>query len=158
MKKIQLTKEKFALVDDEDYVYLNRHNWYASKGYSTYYACRRSKDKIILMHRTVMNQTGNLYVDHKDSNGLNNQKNNLRICTQSQNNGNSKMRKDNKSGIKGVSWNKLNKNWVACITINYKKKHIGTFSNKLKAKEAYEIEAKKHFGKFYFNGKERTLV
>jgi hypothetical protein len=150
MKKIKLTRNKYALVDDEDYDELNQHKWYAHKTKNTSYVRRRQKT--IHMHRVIMNPPSHLHIDHIDGNGLNNQKENLRICTGTQNQGNSKIRKDNTSDIKGVSWHKVNNKWVSHISINGKRKNLGYFSDKNEAKNAYTRAAKEHFGEFYSKG------
>lgn len=106
------------------------------------------------MHRLIMNPLNNLFIDHKDGNGLNNQKENLRICTQAQNIGNSIISKNNKSGIKGVCWDKARNKWRASITINNKHVHLGRFLNINNAKDAYIKAAKEYFGEFYCNRKE----
>ncbi len=91
----------FAIVDDEDYERLSKNKWYIMKLYhcdtEILYARRYDgsvKDenyKAILMHREILNVHGReKKVDHKDGNGLNNQKQNLRICTHSDNNGKQK--------------------------------------------------------------------
>ena len=86
MKKIPLRgkygKGKFALVDDEDFNYLNQFKWFAKKPfYGKQYAVRNlyiyvSKNKykgsVIRMHREIMKATTGIEVDHKDGNGLNN--------------------------------------------------------------------------------------
>ncbi len=151
MKRIQLTRNKYTLVDDEDYEYLNQYKWYAYKGRNTYYAVKTDHKlkKQIRMHRVIMKPPSYLQVDHKDGDGLNNQKENLRICTNQQNAGNSRIRKDNTSGIKGVTWYKRDKKWKAQIKINNKNKHLGYFSDKNKAKRVYIKAAKRHFGEFY---------
>jgi hypothetical protein len=155
MKKIKLTQNKYALVDDEDYEYLNQWKWSIHKKKNTFYVIRniptkmKKVRKFALIHRLIMNPPDDKVIDHKDGDGLNNQKSNLRICTQSQNNGNSKIRKDNTSGIKGVSWHKAGKKWGASISKSKKRIFLGLFSNIDDAKNVYEKEAKEYFGKFY---------
>ena len=105
MKTIQLTQGQFALVDDEDYDFLMQWKWQAHKDKSTYYATRveygKNIKKGIKMHRVIMNTPRNMETDHKDRNGLNNQKYNLRICTRGQNQTNK--RNWGKSKNKGVN-------------------------------------------------------
>ncbi len=102
MKKIFLYKGRglnrvqsdvFAMVDDEDFEYLNQWKWgCTTKQGNTYYACRsvRTDRKLItyFMHRIIMGlqKSDKRVIDHKDRNGLNCQRVNMRICTQSQNN------------------------------------------------------------------------
>jgi hypothetical protein len=156
MKKIKLTKNKYALVDDEDFDELNQYKWFAHKKRNNkYYSIRtvwmkmEKTKKTIRMHRVIMNCSDDKIVDHKDGNGLNNQRENLRICTNLQNQGNRKLNKNNTSGIRGVYLRKDDKKWEANIRINNKTKHLGIFTDKLEAKNVYTKAAKEHFGEFY---------
>ncbi len=154
MKIIQLTQNKVAIVDDEDYEELNKFNWTYIKSTYTYYASRNDykNNKVVGMHRVVMNCPKGMEIDHINGDGFDNRKSNLRICTRSQNNYNNRIRKNNTSGIKGVWWNKRNKKWCVGIRIRYKNKHLGSFSDINDAKLAYEKAAKLYFGEFYSDG------
>ena len=86
MKAIQLTRGYKALVDDADYEWLNKWKWYAVKGTSTYYVMTYIKNRSTRMHRLILGLTDpKILGDHKDHNGLNNQRHNIRICTISEN-------------------------------------------------------------------------
>jgi hypothetical protein len=105
MKEISLTRGKVALIDDEDFKYLNQWKWYAHKIGRTYYAdcTQKINDHFIhvYMHRIIMKPSKGMEIDHIDHNGLNNQKSNLRFCTHSQN-----MKNHSQHGLKkfvGVS-------------------------------------------------------
>ena len=89
-------------------------------------------------------------IDHEDNNPLNNKIENLRECTKSQNSHNSKLRKDNTSGTKGLRWNEKTQRWTAEIYVKSKKIYIGCFleSEKENAKKAIEKARKKLHGKF----------
>lgn len=103
MKEIQLTQGRVALVDDEDYEFLNQFKWHADNHGHTFYAARslwiNGKKVIHLMHWYVMKGKG---VDHIKDGGLNNQKSNLRFCDKSKNAMNQKPRKVGTSKYKGV--------------------------------------------------------
>ena len=95
-----------------------------------------------------MNASGGQIVDHIDGNGLNCQKDNLRICTHSQNQHNSGIRRNNTSGYIGVSWSKREEKWIAQITVNGKVKRIGAFDDVIEAAKAYDEEALSKRGEF----------
>lgn len=146
MKKIKITRGKYTLVDDNDFDLLSKWKWhYNLKNVSrTSYPLRRQ----VLMHREIMNPPPGFQVDHIDGNFLNNQRKNLRICTHAQNIQNQKLRKDNTSGYKGVSYFKRDKTWRVRLQVNNKDIWIGYFSSPELAYEAYCNAAKKYFGKF----------
>lgn len=106
----QIGKGKFVKVDDEDYDWLNQYNWFASRGTGdTIYAARSQKVKVgkwtcILMHRMILKitETSGIMGDHIDGDGLNNQRNNLRVATNGQNQANARKFKSGQSIYKGV--------------------------------------------------------
>jgi len=151
-KEIELTQGKIALVDDDDFERLNQHKWhYFGLGYAARHGSKQKGSKeinYILMHREIMNFPEKTGVDHKNHNGIDNRKENLRICGQDKNLMNTRIRSDNKSGFKGVSWNKEKNKWVVHIRINCKTIHVGYYSDKRKAAMAYNEAAKRYFGEF----------
>ena len=99
------------------------------------------------MHRFILNAPKGQYVDHRDRNGLNNQKRNLRFCTQSQNMMNLKS-STGTSKYKGVSWNIKYKRWQSHIRLNYKLKNLGSYNSEIEAALAYDHAARELFGEF----------
>jgi hypothetical protein len=89
-----------------------------------------------------------MYVDHINGNGLDNRKKNLRICTNAENIRNSKMRKSNKSGVKGIYWLARANCWHATIKFNYKSRHVGYFKDIEQAKKAIMDARVKYHGEF----------
>lgn len=87
MKEISVGQGLFAMVDDGDYATLIKYNWHAIRADNTIYVGTTGivKGKVIKMHRLIMNTPSHLVVDHIDHNGLNNQRHNLRNCTQGEN-------------------------------------------------------------------------
>ena len=153
MREIKLTQGKVTLVDDEDFERLNRHKWYASRSGQSWYAQRNDysngKRKTIIMHREIMNIIGDIGIDHITGNGLHNLKENLRVATHQQNMHNRKLpQKNNKLGIKGVSWHKASKKFRAQIRINDKLIHLGIFTVLADAEQAYRVAEIKYFGEF----------
>lgn len=107
MKEIQLTQGQVALVDDEDFEYLNQWRWCIrwSKNTQSYYAMRteyKPFQKTIYMHRVIVNTPKGLECDHINHDTLDNQKHNLRNITHSQNMMNRRTQSNNKLGVKGV--------------------------------------------------------
>jgi AP2 domain/HNH endonuclease len=157
MREIPLTNSnKVALVDDEDYESVSRYKWRLSAGVYTLYAMRTLEAhenngvrSTLKMQLQLMNPPDGFQVDHKDGDGLNNQRNtNLRLATPTQNQANRGRQKRNKSGVKGVSWIKARGKWGAFICINYKRSNLGSFKTKEEAAEAYRKAAVELYGEF----------
>lgn len=156
-KQIPLSGKKcagmYALVDDDVYEELSRIIWYGS-GHRTFYAMCSVYDPIIqkyrgvLMHRLILDAPPGIGVDHIDGNGLHNTRDNLRLANQSQNNMNSRPRKNVSSRYKGVGFHRRVGFWYASIAIDGKNRTIGYFETERQAAEAYNVEAIKHFGEF----------
>jgi len=153
-KSIKLTQEKVTSVDFDDFEGLNKHKWTAIRDTNTFYAARHGKVKIdgnrnlIYMHRVILNTPKEMKTDHIDGDGLNNQRKNLRICTDSQNAKNRNKQSDNTSGFKGVSWHKKSKKWRVFIGVNGKQIHLGYFLGKIEAYNVYCNACKKYHGEF----------
>jgi hypothetical protein len=155
MKIIYINSTKHGLrevlVDDEDYDELIKHKWSVIKSRNNYYATRfiHSSKFTMKMHRQVMNVTDpKILVDHKDHNGLNCQKSNMRVCTVSENCRNQRARKGSSSKYIGVHFYKPRSKWNAKISINGKIKHLGYFSNEEDAARARDEASKEHYGEF----------
>ncbi len=153
MKLILLTQGQFAIVDDADYDWLNQWKWCALKRRATFYAGRniggRCNQRLVLMHREIMNAQNGQEIDHKEGNGLNNQRKNLRFCTHSQNMMNSRKQKGT-SRFKGIYWNKQKQKWRAMITIDHKRIHLGYFVSEKQAAKIYQKAANEYFGEFAY--------
>lgn len=152
MKEIKLTKGMVAFVDDNDYEYLSQWKWQAHKGHNTFYAARTDystgKKVFIRMHKAILGCASDILIDHKDRNGLNNSRMNLRASTKTQNAQNSICRKNNKYGYKGVSLFKRTNKFIGQIMINGKRKYLGSHDTPEDAAHAYDREAKQYFGEF----------
>jgi hypothetical protein len=159
MKLIPLTQGQSAMVDDEDFEKLNNFNWHAQITTGTtdkFYAIRNLlnheegyiKDKRIKvkMHRVILNiKDPNIFVDHKDRNTLNNQKHNIRTCTQSQN-----LRNVSPRGVsKYMGVHPYRKKWRASIRVKKGEVvQLGVYNYEEEAARAYDAAILKHDPEF----------
>src|ERR1019366_6487913 len=151
MKEIKLTQGYVALVDDEDFARVSQYRWHArieqrkDGSIRTVYAGRNIRKEdgtrgAQLLHNFIL---GVLNLDHKDHDGLNNQRHNLRTSTISQNNQNTRKYANNTSGFKGVYYRERRRAWEVYIRINKKLKFVGYFTDLLEAARAYDVAAVK---------------
>lgn len=145
---VALTKSKFALVDASDYERINRFAWHCTTapGRSAYAKRQVSRGVFMPMQNEVLSAQPGEIVDHIDRNGLDNRRSNLRRATPSQNQFNSKRRRDNTSGYKGVCT--ARKRWRAEIKANGKRIRLGTFGTPEEAARAYNAAALRLHGQF----------
>jgi hypothetical protein len=155
MKIIPLTRGEFAIIDDEDFERVSKYKWSISsnaKGFHYAHAKVKinGKTTLIRMHRFITNAPKGVFVDHINGQTLDNQKHNLRFCTNQQNVFNSHKPITNTSGYKGVTLKKRHttKRWCARITYNDKRIHLGYFATKEEAAYAYNEKAKELYGEF----------
>jgi hypothetical protein len=117
---------------------------------NTYYVSRKTtKGNTLLLHREIM-EAGKLdEVDHKNGDGLDNRRENLRLCTRGQNACNArKTNRARSSRFKGVSWDRANRKWAAQICKDYQNRLIGRFDDEEEAARAYDEQAKILHGEF----------
>lgn len=147
-KIIPLTRGIEAIIDDEDYEYLNQWKWCAHKeGYAVRSASKQNgKREYIRMHRLIMNAKKGQIIDHINCNKVDNRKENLRFCTDMQNSQNQKKRKGLTSLYKGVDL--FRGKYRAFIRVNKKQIYLGTFENEEAAAEAYNNAAINYHGEF----------
>jgi hypothetical protein len=148
-KIIKLTQGKCAIVDDWDFIFLSKYKWYFAEGYAM---SGGIGEKNIRMHRLIMQPQGNNFIDHKNRNGLDNRRSNLRICTMGENKRNQKIYKNNTSGFKGVCLrNKLLykiKKWQARISVGGKRISLGYHKTRKEAAIAYNMAAQNLHGEY----------
>lgn len=164
MKKIALSKkDKFAVVDDEDYGFLSRWKWVFNNGYAVrqYRVPGTDKRIFISMHVLINSTPAGFWTDHINGDRLDNRRENLRTCTCTENLRNQKLTKTYKgkkcsSRFKGVSVQKSKAradgqtfySYFATITINGTSRRLHGFNTEIEAALGYNQEAVKEFGEF----------
>ncbi len=154
MKTIQLNRGYVALVDDEDFDRVSRLNWTVHirkdkklvRMYARTTTLRRlGKRRHLSMHCFIMGATG---IDHRDSDGLNNQKSNLRPANQSLNNANMRKSPGCASRFKGVTFEKESGSWRARACKDGFRYQLGVHANEVSAAIAYNEKMLELFGEF----------
>jgi hypothetical protein len=151
---IPLTQGQFAKVSPEDFENLVRLNWCASWEHCSFYArawdYSERKRVRVAMHRVVLGCLAGdgKQVDHRNGDGLDNRRTNLRLVTTSQNAMNRKLKSSNSSGHRGITWHDRDKWWRAQIMIQGKTLWVGSFQSLDLAIEAVNSARKTHFGEF----------
>lgn len=147
MKKIQLTKNQYTVIDEEDFEKVSQYNWYfQSFGYAARKVGGFKKQKTVLLHRFIMDAKQGEEIDHINGDKLDNRKENLRFCTHRQNAVNQRIYSTNTSGFRGVY--AVGKKWAAQIYRYNKAIYLGSFETKELAAKARDEAARKEFGDF----------
>ena len=151
MKTIKLLHGQECMVDDEDFETYSGLKWSMS---NSGYAQNNKR----YMHRMITSAPKGMQVDHINGNKLDNQKENLRVCTRSQNTANRKKQPNNTSGYKGVVWDTYTNRWCARIQINSKHINLGRFDYPKDAALIYDDAAEKYFGEYAITNRSLGLL
>lgn len=140
---IKLPSGQDVLIDDSDYELVSKYKWHIhADGYAiAEYGNRRlGNRKTVLMHRLIMNTPNGMDTDHINRNRLDNRRMNLRVATRTQNNFNSGVHSNNKSGHRGVSWTPRIGRWRAYIGGKNRIElgHFKTIDEAIKARQEAE--------------------
>ena len=154
--QIPLTKDKFAIIDDEDAERVLAFKWSycpAGTGYATrnaYLGGGRKNPirKTIALHRFIMNAPKGLSVDHINGDSLDCQKSNLRVCTHAENTRNKRKHIPSASGYKGAYFDKRCNLFQALIRLDGKSKSLGYYKTAKEAAKAYNNAAYEAWGQY----------
>lgn len=151
-RRIRLHNGEYTIVDASDYPMLCKYDWLFKQCKTSDYAWRmefqNGKQKIIYMHRQIMNHPQGRFIDHINHNSLDNRRDNLRIATPRENRRNCRKVKKATSIYKGVSYRKDLKKYLARIVINGRRINLGQFNSKVEAGRAYDAAVKIYHGQF----------
>lgn len=149
--EIALSRGKIALIDDEDFDIVDEFQWRAQQNQDgRWYAMAWNPYPIfVLMHRHIIGANKDEWVDHRNGDGLDNRKANLRICTPSENAA-SAGPTGVTSNFKGVYWEKSREKWHVKIMKNGHRHFIGRFDSEVEAAKAYDGAAFELFGEFAY--------
>lgn len=158
MREIELhgihSQGRVALIDDEDYDLVSPYRWHVNRvsdSKKSPYAITdipavglKRPYTSMTMHKMI---TRYKMTDHWNRDTLDNRRFNLREVTPSQNQMNT-LSRGGVSQYKGVRWRKERSKWIATITIDYKRKRVGSFDDEIQAAYAYDVAARELFGEF----------
>jgi hypothetical protein len=150
VREVALTKGYVALVDDEDYDLVSRHKWQAKEGKSKVYATRHGAGSAtIYLHRFLLGVGPAAQVDHKDGNGLNCVRSNLRSATPAQNTHNRRFTHGANPYVGVVRLKRAVRSpWRASIIHQGKRLYLGVYSTPEDAATAYDRAARELRGEF----------
>jgi hypothetical protein len=147
MKQIHLSQGKFAIVDDEDFPSISQFKWCFRRDKSSSYAVRHhkpnGKDRLLYLHRELMKPDANQSVIFLNHDSLDCRRENLLVASHEQARWHHRVRKDSKSGIKGVRYHPDTDTWSAYVYRQGRCIPIGTFLTKEEASSAYQAEVRK---------------
>ena len=144
-----------TVLDEDDVPVLGGFTWWAQQGRNTTYIRgealkgTRSTGRRVYLHRLILGVTDTaIVVDHRNGDGLDNRRANLRLATASQNGANTERRGGKYSQLKGVSYNRRARRWFAQISCGGVYTHLGYFASEIEAARAYDAAALLVFGEF----------
>jgi hypothetical protein len=149
-RTIQLTRGMNTLIDETDIGRAGVHSWQARKGKRTFYAAGgrnigNGKTASFQLHRVLIGAPKGAEVDHRNGDGLDNRRGNLRLATSQQNSRN-RHRCVGRSRYKGIA--PAGPSWRAYISVGRRKIHLGCFPTEEEAARAYDAGAREHYGEF----------
>ena len=146
---ICLTQNKWTVIDEADYPAVIPYRWCAVRNDRSFrVAAHLPNNKTCWMHRLIHPVAAGLNIDHRDGNGLNNRRANLRAATAQQNARNKGVHYNSKTGYAGVRWDPYRQRWWTDIRVDGKIVFLGRFICFKRAVSARKSAETKYFGEF----------
>lgn len=150
MRTISLSQGKVALVSDEDYALVAAYQWHAFKIHRRWYAATHQiARKRTYLHRFIMQPDQGMEVDHINGDGLDNRRENLRVCTHRDNLRNMHRSIPSRSGYRGVGIAHSGRFTARC-KYEGKMLYFGTFDTAEEAARVRDQEVIKLHGEFAY--------
>jgi hypothetical protein len=149
--QIPLTQGKIAIVDRQDYERVSRYKWCLSRVGHQLYAHRRQYGKTIRLHQFIMNPPKGKVVDHANGNGLDNRRENLRICTMLENAWNKRRRKPPGAHSRFIGVYPCQRppgKWCVKVQCKGKVTNLGSFDDEVESARARDRKAVELFGDY----------
>lgn len=157
--EVALTRGKVCLVDLSDWDRVRGYRWHAKwenrewAGVRRFYAATSVRDAAtgqqtkLKMHRLLIDAPDGYMVDHRNRDSLDNRRENLRLCTNAQNQANSPSR-GGTSRFKGVTWNARKRRWLVAFRANGQYRFVGYFRDEEEAARAFDVASLRANGPF----------
>jgi hypothetical protein len=148
MQTIPLSQGQGALVDDDAYPLLSDFRWSyraerdGRQGYAVRHHKVNGKDRLLYLHRHLMQPGPGQEVVFLNHDSLDCRRENLRVVSKGEARQHHRVRRDSKSGIKGVRYNNASDTWSTFVYRNGLCQHVGTFYSQEQAVQAYEQAVK----------------
>jgi hypothetical protein len=141
---VPLGQGKVAVIDDEDWPLVRRYRWWAKERHGRTYAYARIENRFSQLHRFLLGAADGQEIDHRNGDGLDCRKENLRFATRSQNCANRVI----PEGGRGVTWHAQRQKFMARIKQDGRSRFLGPFESREDALLAYDKAARETFGEF----------
>jgi hypothetical protein len=150
---VPLTCARFTIISECDEQKVSKQRWQFSPkkqgtGYASGSTTRGGRQSTLFLHRFILDAPPGLEVDHKNRNGLDNRRQNLRLATKKQNAQNRALNRNSVSGVHGVHWSKNERKWKSSINVDGTRVHLGYFKDIDDAVRAYDAAARLYYGEF----------
>ena len=146
-RRIPLSNGGFIRVDSSDYSACSQHKWFKFLVGRSYYAMTYIDREQVLLHRFLLSPPPEKHVDHANGDGLDNRRENLRVCSRAENMQTQRKKVGTQSTFKGICKTGSGR-WSASIEQSENRLYLGAFDTEVEAAKQYDRAARVFFGRF----------